>query len=92
MQFSFRNLIFDIPKNFAKHYLAQCDIICGSKHAPKNSIKVGRGGKQWKKNLDQFLTLDLDQFSGGWLIEPPRWQFKGEELNPLSGALRKHYE
>ena len=37
------------------HYL------CFQKY-PKNTIKWGGGKKQQKQNLDQFLTLDLDQF------------------------------
>ena len=41
--------------------MAQCDTICVFKNTQKTPWKWG-GEKQWKKNLDQFLTLDLDQF------------------------------
>ena len=58
MQFSFENLIFDIPKTLQKNTLsAQCDTICVFKNAPQHYKNC-----ETVKNLDQFLTLDLDQF------------------------------
>ena len=58
--FLFENLIFDIPKILHKNtILAQCDTICVFKNTPKTLYKWG---KTVKKNLDQFLTLDFDQF------------------------------
>ena len=59
MQFSFENLIFDNPKFCKNTILTHCDTICVTKKA-KNTIKLGK--KQQKKNLDQFLTYNLDQF------------------------------
>ena len=60
MQFSFRKPHFWHPPNFAKKntILAQCDTIC----VFKNTQKHHKHGKHNEKNLDQFLTLDLDQF------------------------------
>ena len=60
MQFSFRKPHFGHPQNFAKKdtILAQCDTICVFKNTPKHYKKWGNS----EKNLDQFLTLDLDQF------------------------------
>ena len=59
MQFSFRKPHFWHPQNLAKKntFLAQCDTICVYKHTPKH-YKNG----ETVKNLDQFLTLSLDQF------------------------------
>ena len=65
MQFSFRKPHFWHPQNFAKNtILAQCDTICVFKNTPKH-FKMGKTVKK----LDQFLTLDLDQFS---TLETPK--------------------
>ena len=54
MQFSFRKPHFWHPQKFCKNTsLAQCDTICVFKNTPKTKTV---------KNLDQFLTLNLDQF------------------------------
>ena len=58
MQFFFSKTPFlTSPKICKNAILAQCDTICVFKNTP--TIKWG---KAVKKNLDQFLTLDLDQF------------------------------
>ena len=56
--FLFENLIFDIPKILQKHYFGTVwHYLCFPK-CPKNTIKLMKTAKK----LDQFLTLDLDQF------------------------------
>ena len=57
--FLFESLIFDNPKFCKKTILTHCDTICVSKKAKKH-YKIGE--KQQKKNLDHFLTYNLDQF------------------------------
>ena len=69
MQAPIRNPHFWHPDNFAKkkkHYFGTSDTICVFEHAPKNYTYIRE--KRRKKNLDQFLTLSLDQF---WTLKPP---------------------
>ena len=54
--FLFENLILDIPPTIFWHDVT---LFVFSK-VPKKHYKNGE--KQWKKNLDKFLTLDLDQY------------------------------
>ena len=56
--FLFENLIFDIPQILQKHYFDTVALFVFLK-MPKNTIKLGKNSK---KKMDQFLTLDLDQF------------------------------
>ena len=57
MQFSFENLIFDVPTILRKQYFGtNWHYMCAFKHPPKIRETVK------KKNLDQFLTQLLDQF------------------------------
>ena len=59
MQFSFRKPHFDILQILQKHYFGTMwHYLCFQKY-PQNTMKMGKTVKQ---NLDQFLTLDLDQF------------------------------
>ena len=60
MQFSFRKPHFWHPDNLAKtlfwhNWRYLCFLNMPKKH-------YTNGEKQWKKNVDQFLTLSLDQF------------------------------
>ena len=58
--FLFENLIFDIPKNFAKTLFWHSVTLFV--FSQKKNYKNGEKNSEKKKNLDQFLTLDLDQF------------------------------
>ena len=60
MQFSFLKPHFWHPPNFAKTLFWHSVTLFVFSKIPKKHYKNGE--KQWKKNLDQFLTLDLDQF------------------------------
>ena len=64
MRFLFENLIFDIPKILQKHYFGAMWHYLFFQRCPQNTIKMG---KQCEK-LDQFLTLNLDQFL---TLKPP---------------------
>ena len=58
-QFSFWKPHLWHPQNFAKNtILAQCDTICVFKNTQKHYIYIWGNSEN---NLDQFLTLDLDQ-------------------------------
>ena len=66
MQFSFRKPHFWHPPNFAKTLFWHTVALFVFLKMPKKHYKTGE--KQWKKNLDQFLTLNLDQFL---TLKPP---------------------
>ena len=68
MQFSFWKPHFWHPQNFAKTLFWHNVTLFVFSKIPQKHYKNGRGGKQWKKNLDQFLTLNLDQFL---TLKPP---------------------
>ena len=58
MQFSFRKPHFWLPKILQKHYFDTLwHYMCY-----KKSQKYYKTGENSKKNLDQFLTYNLDQF------------------------------
>ena len=63
IQFSFRKSHFWHPNNFAKTLLgrAQIDTMCVF-FLNVHKQHFWNKGKQWGKNLDQFLTYSLDQF------------------------------
>ena len=66
MQFSFQKPHFWHPPNFAKTLFWHTVALFVFLKMPKKHYKTGE--KQWKKNLDQFLTLNLDQFL---TLKPP---------------------
>ena len=66
MQFSFRKPHFWHPPNFAKTLFWHIVALFVFPKMPKKHCKTGE--KQWKKNLDKFLTLNLDQF---FTLKPP---------------------
>ena len=58
MQCSFRKPHFGHPQNFAKTLFWHNVTLFVFSEMPQNTIKIGKT----VKNLDQFLTLNLDQF------------------------------
>ena len=66
MQLSFRKPHFWHPPNLAKTLFWHIVALFVFLKMLKKHYKTGE--KQWKKNLDQFLTLNLDQFL---TLKPP---------------------